>query len=96
MWAVTAFDSPIESMPSILRLSLLVLMSGAGPFLLFAEGLQTWAWVASTLTMTAILAAVGVRARRVSPETEWFAFWWLCAAVAWVLIPWLLLAASAI
>ena len=62
----------------------------AGPVALFAEGIDAWPVVAVAIALIALCLELARLAWRKSPETEWFVFWLLCAALLWAGSPWLL------
>lgn len=71
---------------SLLRIALTVV----GPAVLFAAGIDAWPLVSLVLALIAICLGLARLAWRMSPETEWFAFWLLCALLVWAGSPWLL------
>jgi hypothetical protein len=89
--AVLAPTSVIERVGERLPGPLLVIIVTAlGPVTLFADGIQAWPVVAASLVLITSCVGLARLTRRKAPETEWFAFWLLCAAVVWAGSPWLL------
>ena len=95
--AVVAPTSMIERVAERLPGPLLaILLSVVGPVALFAEGIDAWPAVVAVVALIAICLGLAHLTWRKLPETEWFVFWLLCAALVWVGSLWLLAAAAAI
>ena len=86
------WESPVlERMREQLPLPVLgIALSAIGPVALFVAGAKVWPVFALRAAVIVICLGSARVARHTSPETEWFAFWWLCAAVVWAGSPWLL------
>lgn len=67
-----------------------------GPPILFADGSHAWPFVAIVLALVAICLALARLSWKRWPESEWFGFWLLCAAVVWAGFPVLLAALFAV
>jgi len=90
----------IASTPMIVRVGerlptplLLILASAAGPATLFAGGRDAWPVVAVVVALITLCLGLARLAWRRAPETEWFVFWLLGAALFWAGSPWLLIVA---
>jgi hypothetical protein len=69
---------------------LAIQVSVVGPVALFAEGIAAWPVVGLVVALIVICLGMARLARSKAPETEWFAFWLLCAVLVWAGSPWLL------
>jgi hypothetical protein len=77
-----------ELLPDPLRA---IVLTAAGPAALLDAGINAWPVVVLALALIAICLRLARLTLRKSPETEWFAFWLLCALLVWAGSPWLLL-----
>jgi hypothetical protein len=86
------WKSPVrEGMGEHLPLVVLgIALSAIGPAALFAAGAKAWPIFGLSAAVIVICLGSARLALHKSPATEWFAFWWLCAAVVWAGSPWLL------
>ena len=81
----------IDRIGELLPHSLLaIVLTTVGPAALFAAGLNAWPVVVVVLGLIAICLGLARLTWWKSPETEWFAFWSLCALLVWAGSPWLL------
>ena len=60
-----------------------------GPPVLFTQGLAAWPMVLGVLVLIGICLFLARLAWRISPQTDWFAFWLFLGALVWVGSPWL-------
>jgi hypothetical protein len=82
--AVIAPTPMIESVVERLPVPLLAILLGVvGPVLLFAADIEAWPVAVVVVALIAICLGLARLAYRKSPETEWFVFWLLSAAVLW-------------
>jgi len=78
--------SALERLPSGV---VAVLAMVAGPPVLFGLGWRAWPLIAVSLAVFFLCLFLSRRSLRVSPETEWFAFWLALAVLVWLGSPWL-------
>ena len=74
----------------LLPIVVIIVVTALGPVAFFAEGSDAWPVIAIVLALITICLGLARLTWRRFPETEWFAFWLLCAVLVWAGSPWLL------
>jgi hypothetical protein len=82
-----ALVAVVERLPRFLGAIFLMVI---GPPILFAGGSGAWPVFVTVLALFATCLGLSRLAWKRWPESEWFGFWLLCAAVVWAGSPWLL------
>jgi hypothetical protein len=70
---------------------LAIVVSALGPVAVFADGIGAWPIVAVTFVLISSCLGLARLTWQKFPETEWFAFWLMCAVLVWAGSPWLLI-----